>query len=248
MQDWDSRISELKKNIEAARNRFVIPFLDTKYLDEQVVKEVESKKIIKKKPETKETEKITETKDSKIAVDEDTKSIQPSKKEEIIEAKEEIKADAEVVEAPKEEIEEVQKLDTDQVDSMLDEVKSEEAPTEEAKVIEAKEEVKAGSEVVEAPMEEVKDKPKKGRKKKIKEVKPDVLASELTKLEAIKEEDLTEEQEDRLMELRRIKTQRSMHQEADEQFQSEMKQVDEEIKTLKTQLKIKDPLPKGFVE
>ena len=84
--------------------------------------------------------------------------------------------------------------------------------------------------------------------KKIKEVKPDILAAELTKLEAIKEEDLTEEQEDRLMELRRIRTQRSMHKEADEQFQSEMKQADDEIKTLKTQLKIKDPLPKGYVE
>ena len=50
------------------------------------------------------------------------------------------------------------------------------------------------------------------------------------------------------MELRRIKTQRLMHQEVDEQFQSEMKQADDEIKTLKTQLKIKDPLPKGYVE
>ena len=35
MRDWDTRISELKKNIEAARNRFVIPFLDSKYLEEQ---------------------------------------------------------------------------------------------------------------------------------------------------------------------------------------------------------------------
>ena len=100
----------------------------------------------------------------------------------------------------------------------------------------------------EGEKEKVKEKPKKGRKKKIKEVKPDILANELTKLEAIKEEDLTEEQEDRLMELRRIKTQRLMHQEADDQFQSEMKQVDDEIKTLKSQLKIKDPLPKGYVE
>jgi hypothetical protein len=131
---------------------------------------------------------------------------------------------------------------------MLDEVKSQEAPTEEAEVIKAKDEVKADAEAAEAPTEEVIEKPKKGRKKKIKEVKQDILATELTKLEAIKEEDLAEEQVDRLMELRRIKTQRSMHKEADEQFQSEMKQADDEIKTLKTQLKIKDPLPKGFIE
>ena len=62
------------------------------------------------------------------------------------------------------------------------------------------------------------------------------------------EEEPVEEQEDRLMELRRIKTQRAMHEEVDEQFQSEMKQADEEIKTLKSQLKIKEPLPKGYVE
>ena len=120
--------------------------------------------------------------------------------------------------------------------------------SEEAEVIETKVQLKEDVKGAESPLEEVKEKPKKGRKKKIKEVKPDILANELTKLEAIKEEDLTEEQEDRLMELRRIKTQRLMHQEADDQFQSEMKQADDEIKTLKTQLKIKDPLPKGYVE
>ena len=54
MRDWDTRISELKKNIEAARNRFVIPFLDTKYLEEQVEKEVKSNQITNKKSETKE--------------------------------------------------------------------------------------------------------------------------------------------------------------------------------------------------
>ena len=42
MRDWDTRISELKKNIEAARNRFVIPFLDSKYLEKQAVKEMEA--------------------------------------------------------------------------------------------------------------------------------------------------------------------------------------------------------------
>ena len=198
MRDWDTRISELKKNIEAARNRFVIPFLDSKYLEEQVVKDIKSKPTVNEKSETKEIDKNEETKDSKKTTDKDTQSIQPSQ--------------------------------------------------EEAEVIKAKEEVKDEVEAAESPPEKVKEKTKKGRKKKIKEVKPDILANELTKLEAIKEEDLTEEQEDRLMELRRIKTQRLMHQEADDQFQSEMKQADDEIKTLKSQLKIKDPLPKGYVE
>ena len=198
MRDWDTRISELKKNIEAARNRFVIPFLDTKYLEEQVVKDIKSKPTVNEKSETKEIDKNEETKDSKKTTDKDTQSIQPSQEEaEIIEAK-----------------------------------------------VQLKEDVKAAG----SPLEEVKEKSKKGRKKKNKEVKPDILATELTKLEAIKEEDLTEEQEDRLMELRRIKPQRLMHQEVDDQFQNEMKQADDEIKTLKSQLKIKDPLPKGYVE
>ena len=128
---------------------------------------------------------------------------------------------------------------------MLDEVKSEEAPTDQVK----EEKVKKVKQETKSSVEENKsiEKPKRG-KKKVKEIKPDYVLLELAELEAINEEDLSEEQEDRLMELRRIKTQRAMHVEADEQFQSEMKQADEEIKTLKSQLKIKDPLPKGYIE
>ena len=84
--------------------------------------------------------------------------------------------------------------------------------------------------------------------KKTKEVKPDLVAIELSELELIKEDELTEEQEDRLMELRRIKTQRAMHQEADVGFKEEMKKADQEIKNLKSELNIKDKLPKGYVE
>ena len=154
-------------------------------------------------------------------------------------------------EAPAEEVkgekvEDVPKVDAAQVDAMLDEVNSEEAPTEEVKegkIEEVKQETKSPAVEENKP----KEKPKKG-KKKVKEIKPDYVLLELKELEAINEEDLSEEQEDRLMELRRIKTQRAMHVEADEQFQSEMKQADEEIKTLKSQLKIKDPLPKGYIE
>ena len=39
------------------------------------------------------------------------------------------------------------------------------------------------------------------------------------------------------MELRRIRAQRRMHQEIDEDFQTEMKKADEEIKELKSQIK-----------
>ena len=72
MRDWDTRISELKKNIEAARNRFVIPFLDSKYLEEQVVKDIKSKPTVNEKSETKEIDKNEETKDSKETTDKES--------------------------------------------------------------------------------------------------------------------------------------------------------------------------------
>ena len=158
----------------------------------------------------------------------------------------EVKSEEAPAEEVKEEkVENVPKVDATQVNAMLDEVKSEEAPAEKVK----EEKVKEVKQEIKSPVEENKpiEKPKRG-KKKVKEIKPDYVLLELAELEAINEEDLSEEQEDRLMELRRIKTQRAMHVEADEQFQSEMKQADEEIKTLKSQLKIKDPLPKGYIE
>ena len=124
-------------------------------------------------------------------------------------------------------------------------------------VEENKEEVKeeAKKEIVEENKEEVKEeekkeekiKPKKGRKK-VKEEKPDLIAIELAELEIIEEESLTEEQEDRLMELRRIRAQRRMHEEIDEGFQSEMQKADDEIKNLKSELNIKEKLPKGYIE
>ena len=58
---------------------------------------------------------------------------------------------------------------------------------------------------------------------------------------------MSEEQEDRLFELRRIKTQRGMHEEINEGFKAEMKQADDEIKSLKSELGIKDKLPKGYI-
>ena len=50
------------------------------------------------------------------------------------------------------------------------------------------------------------------------------------------------------MELRRIRAQRRMHEEIDEGFQSEMQKADDEIKNLKSELNIKEKLPKGYIE
>ena len=228
MRDWDKTIDELRKNIEDARKRWVLPYLDPTQFD---VKTSQDKPKVNAEEQNISTNEVSDT--EKVAT-EDPQVVSSTETKE-----------APVEEVKGEKAEEVPKIDMAQVDATLDEVKSEEvqsAAVAEEKVKEVKQETKS-------PVEENKpiEKPKRG-KKKVKEIKPDYVLLELAELEAINEEDLSEEQEDRLMELRRIKTQRAMHVEADEQFQSEMKQADEEIKTLKSQLKIKDPLPKGYIE
>ena len=261
MRDWDKTIDELRKNIEDARKRWVLPYLDPTQFDTNTSVN-KSKVDVEKKnissDEASDTEKL-KTEDpqvvsSKEIKDDSAEEVKDEKVEEVqkVDAAQvdamldEVKSEeASAEEVKDEKVEEVQKVDAAQVDAMIDEVKSEEAPAEEVKdekVEEVKQETKPPV-VEEKPIE----KPKRG-KKKVKEVKPDYVLIELAELEAINEDDLSEEQEDRLMELRRIKTQRAMHGEADEQFQNEMKQADEEIKTLKSQLKIKDPLPKGYIE
>ena len=221
MRDWDKTIDELRNNIQEARKKFVFPYLDP-------------------------TQFETNTSLNKSKVNVEEKNVSTDKVSDIEKQKTEGTNSVPSKDIKEEEAEKVQKVDTAQVDAMLDEVKSEDVPVEEAK----EEKVKNAQEEKKIPIVEEKtpsQKPKK-RKKKVKEVKPDYVLIELAELEAINEDDLSEEQEDRLMELRRIKTQRAMHEEVDEQFQSEMKQADEEIKTLKSQLKIKEPLPKGYVE
>ena len=229
MRDWDKTIDELRKNIEDARKRWVLPYLDPTQFD---VKTSVDKPKVNAEEQNISTNEVSDT--EKVAT-EDSQVVSSTEKKE-----------APVEEVKGEKAEEVPKIDMAQVDATLDEVKSEEAPAEDVKdekVEEVKQETKPPVVEENKPIE----KPKRG-KKKVKEIKPDYVLLELAELEAINEEDLSEEQEDRLMELRRIKTQRAMHVEADEQFQSEMKQADEEIKTLKSQLKIKDPLPKGYIE
>ena len=291
MRDWDKTIDELRKNIEDARKRWVLPYLDPTQFD---VKTSEDKSKVNAEEQNISTNEVSDT--EKVATEDSQVVSSTEKKEAPVEevkgekAEEVPKIDMAQVDATLDEVkseevqsaevadEKVQKVDAAQVDAMLDEVKSEEAPTEEVKeekvenvpkvdatqvnamLDEVKSEEAPSEKVKEEKVKEVKqetkspveenkpiEKPKRG-KKKVKEIKPDYVLLELAELEAINEEDLSEEQEDRLMELRRIKTQRAMHVEADEQFQSEMKQADEEIKTLKSQLKIKDPLPKGYIE
>ncbi len=294
MRDWDKTIDELRKNIDNARKRWVLPYLDPIQIQENSSENsLDAQKVEKKvsSGEVSDSQKINSGEDkgtSQVATEE---ALSTASKEEKVEEVpkvdagqvdtmlDEVKAEeASPVEVKEEKVEKIQKVDAGQVDAMLDEVKAEEASPVEVKEEKVEEVPKVDAGQVDAMLDEVKaeeaspvevkeekveevpkvdtfkieekkplEKPKKG-KKKVEEIKPDMVAQELLELEAINEDDLSEEQEDRLMELRRIKTQRAMHEEVDEQFKSEMKQADEEIKTLKSQLKIKDALPKGYVE
>ena len=73
--------------------------------------------------------------------------------------------------------------------------------------------------------------------------------SELELLEERDENSLTEEEEDRMYELRRLRAQKRINDEVREDEQAEFKKADEEIAHLKTLLKPKKKkLPKGYVE
>jgi len=72
--------------------------------------------------------------------------------------------------------------------------------------------------------------------------------SELELLEERDENDLSEEEEDRMYELRRLRAQKKMNNEVREAEQEELEKADEEIAHLKTLLKPKPKkLPKGYV-
>ena len=180
MQNWDLRIENLKANIDQARKKFVLPYLEEVKVDSKSLSNDSTK---------------------------ETKSLEQQNLETTAE------------EAPKVNAEEAAK---------------EAAPAE--KTEETKSETKPSDKEKSNTVEDKVEKPKRG-KKKGKQVKPDLVTEELLQLEAIDENQLTEEQEDRLYELRRIRTQRAMHQEDDESFQDEMKKADKEIKELKAQIK-----------
>ena len=67
-------------------------------------------------------------------------------------------------------------------------------------------------------------------------------------LEERDENELSEEEEDRMYELRRLRAQKNMNNEVRETEEAELKKADEEIAHLKTLLKPKPKkLPKGYI-
>ena len=240
MQDWDSRIKILKTNIQNAREKFVISNLKLK--EKSVSPPIESSEntdsivVNEKKEDNPSGNKIYENKDP-------LSSIELLKKEDnVIDDK--IKTEVKL--GLTEEI-------TNKIDLTLEKEAKSEISSEVPKVdvSEAMEVPKVDvSEVMEA-QEASKEEPKieiSSDKKLDNLDEVGVKKTELELLEEKNENDLTEDEEDRMYELRRLRAQKAMNKEANQLVEDGLKKADEEIAHLKSQLKPKEKkLPKGFV-
>ena len=207
MQDWDTRIKNLKTDIQIAREKYVVPFLNAKPKTPPAPKEViqtpdpslgamvDSEEVV--------GEKIYENKDPVSSLDLIDKTNNTEKNQNV---------------GLTEEI-------TNKIDSAL-ETSATEAPTVDINEAIASADDSKAEESLEG----------------------EVKKTELELLEERDENELTEEEEDRMYELRRLRAQKNMNNEVREAEQAELKKADEEIAHLKTLLKPKPKkLPKGYI-
>ncbi len=242
MQDWDTRINTLKSDIQAAREKYVIPFMKASPKPAPPTKEVSqtpSENLEENKVETEvesTTENLYENKDPTSSLDLINKTNE-ARNETNLGLTEEI---------------------TNKIDSALEQTKpTEEAPTvnveeavasaEEAPTVNVEEAAASAEEV--QKLEEIKVSDENIEEKEDGVDKNQTQKSELELLEERDENSLTEEEEDRMYELRRLRAQKRINDEVREEEQAEFKKADEEIAHLKTLLKPKKKkLPKGYVE
>ena len=249
MQNWDTRIKNLKTDIEIARQKYVVPFIKAETKVPPVSKEVNQNPIPTEpsldnnvQPSS---EKLYENKDPLSSLDLINKSNEVSSgtkvglTEEItnkIDDQLDTVASADAV--PTVDVEEaVASADAVPTVDVNEAVASADAaPTVDVEEAVASADASPTSEKVEEPPT-VQD-GLEGEQKK----------SELELLEERDENDLSEEEEDRMYELRRLRAQKKMNNEVREAEQEELEKADEEIAHLKTLLKPKPKkLPKGYV-
>ena len=241
MRDWDTRINTLKSDIQAAREKYVIPFMKAQPKPTPPQKEVsqtpsanpEQNKVETSAEAT--TEKLYENKDPISSLDLIDKTNE-ARNETNLGLTEEI---------------------TNKIDSALEQNKlEEETPTvnveeavasaEEAPTVNVEEAVASAEE---EKLEEIQVTDENTNDKEESVDKNQNQKSELELLEERDEDSLTEEEEDRMYELRRLRAQKRINDEVREEEQAEFKKADEEIAHLKTLLKPKKKkLPKGYVE
>ena len=242
MQDWDTRIKNLKNDIQIAREKYVIPF--TKEPTKK--SERAESNIDNQNTETNTEQQEAVSPQEKLYVNNDPiSSLDSISKQEGVEtiSKEETQTIAINEEAAAEE--------TPTVDI------NEEAATEEVAVLDNSEvalaeENQTSATVEEATTDEVLT--ENDIEDHVQEVENDtsenqVKKTELELLEERGEDNLSDEEVDRMYELRLLRSQKNMNNEHREQEQEELKKADEEIAHLKTLLKPKPKkLPKGYVE
>ncbi len=262
MRDWDTRINTLKSDIQAAREKYVIPFMKAQPKPAPPQKEVSQ--TPSQTPEENKVETLVEATTEKLYENKD-----PTSSLDLIEKTNEAKTEPNL--GLTEEI-------TNKIDNALEQTKSdsEEAPTvnveeavasaEEVPTVNVEEAVASAEEVPtvnveeavasaeEVPTVNVEEAVASAEEAKIENKEEDVDTNQTkkTELELLEERDedsLTEEEEDRMYELRRLRAQKRINDEVREEEQAEFKKADEEIAHLKTLLKPKKKkLPKGFVE
>ena len=227
MRDWDTRINTLKSDIQAAREKYVIPFMKAKPKPAPPQKEVSQ--TPSQTPEENKVETSTEATTEKLYENKD-----PTSSLDLIDKTNEARNETNL--GLTEEI-------TNKIDSALEQTK----PEEEAPTVNVEEAVASAEEV--QKLEEIKVADESIEEKEDGVDKNQTQKSELELLEERDENSLTEEEEDRMYELRRLRAQKRINDEVREDEQAEFKKADEEIAHLKTLLKPKKKkLPKGYVE
>ena len=300
MRDWDTRINTLKSDIQAAREKYVIPFMKAQPKTAPVQKEVsqtpapnpEENKV--ELPIETTAEKLYENKDPSSSLDlidktneaksENNLGLTEEITNKIDNALEQTKSEGE--EAPTVNVEEavasaeeVPTVNVEEAVASAEEVPTvnveeavasdEEVPTvnveeavasaEEAPTVNVEEAVASAEQAPTVNVEEAvataEDAPTVNvEEARIGNTEEDVDTNQTkkTELELLEERDedsLTEEEEDRMYELRRLRAQKRINDEVREEEQAEFKKADEEIAHLKTLLKPKKKkLPKGYVE
>mgnify|MGYP001378306446 FL=1 len=249
MQNWDTRIKNLKTDIEIARQKYVIPFIKAETKVPSVSKEV-NQNPIPTEPSLENnvqpsSEKLYENKDPLSSLDLINKSnevysdTKVGLTEEItnkIDDQLETVASADVV--PTVDVNEaVASADVAPTVDVNEAVASADpVPTVDVNEAVASEDTPPTVGLVEEPPAEQDS--LEGEEKK----------TELELLEERDENDLSEEEEDRMYELRRLRAQKKMNNEVRKSEQEELEKADEEIAQLKTQLKPKPKkLPKGYI-
>ena len=238
MQNWDVRIKNLKRDIQNAREKFVVPYLDVQ--PKTTSKPVETKSLDQPVEESLQNEVLTS--ENKIYENKD-----PLSSMSLLNTNENITAEDTKV-GLTEEIS--NKLDTALESEAL---ATEEAPTvnvaealatEEAPTVDVAEALATE----EAPTVDVAEALATEDVLMPNSDENIVKKSELQLLEERDENDLSEEEEDRMYELRRLRAQKEMNKEEHKEVEDELKKADEEIAHLKSQLKPKPKkLPKGYI-